>query len=381
MHTLTRSFRLLRALAFLVVAGATPMTHAATAPGLDAARLAALGERLRAGELPGVHSVIVQQHGSTVAEWHLQGKDEALRDRGPEPLGVVAFGPDTLHDVRSVTKSVVSLLFGIAQQDATGSGASVVNLDAPVLDAFPEHADLRTPARLRIRARDLLSMTSGWHWDEWSRPYTDPLNSEIAMDIARDPHRYVLEQAIDVEPGTRWSYSGGDVALVGALVAKASGQPLEHFARTRLFEPMGIRFEWSASGAGAERIPRAASGLRLSARDMAKLGQLVLQRGEWQGRQLVPAEWIDRATTAQATIAATDAPGSAYGYLWWLGAQPDGTAWIAAIGNGGQRIWIVPSRALVIVVTAGNYNLPAQGAAPAAILDAVLAAAAPAAAR
>ncbi len=345
-------------------ANAEPASHV-----LDGNRLAALHARVRDGALPGVHAVIIQQHGNTIAEWYRTGTDEAFGDRGPRPLGAVTFGPETLHDVRSVTKSVVSLLFGTA----VGEGA-ISDIDAPALDWFPEYAALRTPERLRIRVRDLLSMTSGWHWDEWSRPYTDPRNSEIAMDIAADPHRYVFEQAIDAGPGTRWSYSGGDVAIVGAIVARATKMPLEEFARTRLFEPMDIRFEWSRNWSTGSGIARAASGLRLSARDMAKLGQLVLQRGRWEGRQLVPAEWIERATAGQVPIAGSDTPGNAYGYLWWLGEQADGTAWTAAIGNGGQRIWLVPRHALVIVVTAGNYNEATQGEAPREILDAVLAA-------
>jgi CubicO group peptidase (beta-lactamase class C family) len=135
--------------------------------------LDSLQRRLRAGDIPNVHSVLVIQHDQVIAEWYFEGTDE---QRGM-PLGIVKFDPATLHDVRSVTKSIVSLLFGIAIADhAIGS------LDSPVLDYFPEYTDLQTPERRKIRLRDLLTMTSGLHWDEWSYPYTDIRNSEIAMD-------------------------------------------------------------------------------------------------------------------------------------------------------------------------------------------------------
>lgn len=358
------------ALPFLL-SGVLVMTQNTLAAEFDPARLAALEARIRSGEIAGVHGVIVRQHGQDVAEWYFDGEDEAFRDDGPVPLGKVAFNAETLHDVRSVTKSVVSLLFGIALADKASAA-----LDAPVLDGFPEYAALRTPERVRIRVRDVLSMTSGWHWDEWTYPYTDARNSEIAMDIAPDPHRYVLEQAIDVPPGTRWTYSGGDVALVGAIVARAARMPINEFARTRLFEPMGIRFEWSSNHVQGMAVPRAASGLRLAPRDMAKLGQLVLQHGRWGERQLVPADWIARATAHQAALPGGEFPGGSYGYLWWRGTEA-GHAWVGAIGNGGQRIWMVPSLDLVLVMTAGNYNTPTQGVAPDAILAAVLAAATP----
>jgi len=257
----------------------------------------------------------------------------------------------------------VSLLFGIARGDGL-----LLDLDQPVTDFFPEyetaHPGLaRDPVRA-IRLRHILSMSSGWHWDEYTYPYSDPRNSEIAMDIAADPTLYVLTQEIVSPPGSVWTYSGGDVALVGIIISKATGQPLEEFAKERLFDPMGIRFEWSKN----RDIPRAASGLRLTPRDMAKIGQLVLDHGMWNGRQLVPADWIQLATTPRIDNSAKTMPGMEYGYLWWL---PNHGDIILGTGNGGQRIWIVPALDLLVITTAGAYNRPDQGEAPRAILEAV----------
>jgi CubicO group peptidase (beta-lactamase class C family) len=318
---------------------------------VDQAALSKLEQRIRSGELPGIHSVVVVQRGNTIAEWYFDGEDQTIAQ---PPLGIVKFGPDTLHDIRSVTKSVVSMLFGIAFSEG-----AIKDLDTPVLDYFPEYPDLHTPDRMKITLNDLLSMTSGLHWDEVTYPYTDPRNSEIAMSNAADPNRYVLEQPIDAPPGQRWAYSGGDVELIGAVIARATKTPLETYAQQKIFGPMAMNHSWLKY----KDIPAAASGLRLTPRDMAKLGVMMLNKGRWEDRQIVPERWVDLSTTRHAQVEPDPQCGRAYGYLWWLGpgcASTPPTPWFAGIGNGGQRIWVVPSRDLVVVTTAGLYDSPQQ---------------------
>ena len=250
------------------------------------AALSKLEQRIRSGELPGVHGVVVVQHGKTLAEWYFDGEDQTI---GQPPLGIVKFGPETLHDIRSVTKSVVSMLFGIAFSEG-----AIKDLDTPVLDYFPEYADLHTPDRMKITLKDVLSMTSGLHWDEMTYPYTDPRNSEIAMATAEDRYRYALSQPIDAPPGQRWAYSGGDVELIGAVIARATKTPLETYAQQKIFGPMAMNHAWFKY----KDIPAAASGLRLTPRDMAKLGVMMLNKGRWQDRQIVPERWVDAVDDA-----------------------------------------------------------------------------------
>src|SRR5262245_9652130 len=152
----------------------------ATPPAFNAAALDALRQRIVSGELPNVHSVLVLRGGETIAEWYFAGADEV---RG-SPRGSVSFDAASLHDVRSVTKSVVSMLVGVALADG-----KIKSLDETALSYFPEYPQLRTPDRLRIRVRDLMSMTSGLKWDENTYPYTDARNSETAMDLAADRNR------------------------------------------------------------------------------------------------------------------------------------------------------------------------------------------------
>ena len=334
------------ALAALALVAAGPARAA------DRAALAALEQSIRSGEIKGVHSVIVMRGAETVAEWYFEGQDE-VRGRS---LGVVTFGPETLHDVRSVTKSVVALLVGVAVQDG-----SIKSLDTPVLDYFPEYADLQTPDLRRITLRHLLTMGSGLHWDEETYGYDDPRNSESGMDAARDPYRFVLSQPIEAAPGSRFKYSGGDVALMAAVLARATKTPLDAYAQAKLFRPLGIaKVEWQRDAKGT---PYAASGLRMRPRDMAKVGRMMLQDGRWEGRPVVPAAWVRTSIQPHAQVQPDPKCGGQYGYFWWLQAGCELSPperWASAIGNGGQRIAVVPALDLVIVVTAGLNNKPGQ---------------------
>lgn len=234
--------------------------------------LEALRPLIVSGELPGIHAVIVQHNGVTLADWYFSGPDQTILS----DLGVIDFSPTTLHDVRSVTKSVVSLLVGIAMQDGL-----VTSLDTPVVSYFPEYTDLPAATTRDVTLRHVLSMTSGWHWDEFSYPYSDPRNSEIAMELADDPIRHVLTQNRVSNPGEQFHYSGGDVALIGAVLARVTHLPLDQYAVEKLFKPLGIeQHGWSKR----IDVPRAASGLRLTAPDMMKIAELVANQGQIRGR-------------------------------------------------------------------------------------------------
>ena len=319
--------------------------------GIDGAAIAKLVEAIRAGRYSNVHSLLVVRSGKLVTEEYFQGEDE----RRGQSLGNVRFDAATLHDLRSVSKSVTSALFGIA----LASGA-IRDLDAPVLSYFPEYRDLQTSERLRIRLRDVLSMTSGLEWDEDSRPYGNPENSETAMDAASDRYRFVLSRPIAAAPGERFRYSGGDTMLVAAVIERATKQRLSKYAEQVLFRPLGIEHhEWITYPDGT---PIAASGLRLLPRDMAKFGLLYMQRGQWRGAQVVPEAWLQASTSVQAKISDRPFGFQNYGYQWWLGTARDEahTPWIMAVGYGGQRIMLIPSRDLVMVMTAGMYRNRAQ---------------------
>ena len=314
----------------------------------------AIDDAFANGELENLHSVLVVRNHSLVLERYYSGRDESWGD----PLGVVEFTSDTLHDLRSVTKSIVGLLYGIALAEG-----KVPTLDTPVVAQFPSYADLASdPERRRITIEHLLTMTMGLAWNE-DLPYSDPRNSEIAMENAPDRYRYVLSQPILTEPGTRWTYSGGATAVLGHLISRGAGKPLLAYAREKLFDPLSIgEVEWIKSWNGEES---AASGLRMTPRELAKVGRLILNGGRWNDAQLVPAEWL--AASFKAHIARI--PGSSYGYHWYIPRHHKcSKGQVGAAGNGGQRLVIFPESSLVVVITAGNYNLSSQDAVPRRIL-------------
>lgn len=295
-----------------------------------------------AGELPGLHGAIADFQGKRLAEVYFPGEDE----RWGQPQGLQDHTAASLHDLRSVTKSVVGLLYGIALAEG-----KVPAPDAPLYVQFPQYPDLLAePGRELILVRHALSMQMGTEWDE-DLPYSDPRNSEIAMENAPDRYRFILEQPIREAPGRAWIYSGGAVALLGKLIETGTGLPLDHYAAEKLFAPLGITtFEWVA---GADGAPSAASGLRLTLPDLARIGQLVADYGVHDGRQIVPRDWLELSFEPRATV--NDV--TRYGYLWYLAGTPERPIAIA-VGNGGQRLTVQPDPGLVVASFAGRYNDP-----------------------
>jgi CubicO group peptidase (beta-lactamase class C family) len=311
---------------------------------VDRDALCKIADRLAANA--NVHSVLVTRAGKLVFERYFRGDDEIPgRFYGPR-VENITFDADILHNVKSVSKSVASLAVGIAiDRGLIGS------VNEPIFSFFPELSDLRSPEKDRIRLSHLLTMSLGLKWVE-ATPSTGDDNDEVRMHMAPDPCRYVLGLAATAPPGQEFFYNTGALTLLSAIMRKATGRPLDEFARATLFESLGITaVEWSRVRGDTD----AGGGLRLRPRDMAKIGQLVLAGGRWNDRQVVSKAWIEASTAPK--LRATD--DQLYGYLWWLGrSRLNGREvhWVGALGRGGQSIRIVPELDLVVVVTAGYYQ-------------------------
>ena len=314
--------------------------------GLDATQLSRLDTFLKQWPRHNVHAVVVARRGKLVFERYFRGRER----RWMEWSSPVEFSATTKHDIRSISKSITSLLIGIAVSED-----KFPPLDSPVIDYFPEYADLRTTGNAQITFQHLLTMAHGLRWDE-SRAWKSRANNERQLMEAHDPCRYVLEQPMASLPGASFNYSGGATTLLGAALAKAVGQPLDIYAREKLFDPLGIAdFEWL--GFTSSTAVAAFAGLRLRPRDLAKLGQLVADEGLWNGRQILPASWIGQSTTPRVNV---DGHGALYyGYQWWLGRSllnGRELTWTAGFGSGGQRLFIVPGLELVVAVSAFNFR-------------------------
>ncbi|CAJ0789193.1 hypothetical protein LMG19083_01832 [Ralstonia psammae] len=313
------------------------------AAGFDADRLCAVLRNIADADI-NFHSLLVVRHGRLVGEVYHAGKDERVKDVFRTTR---TFDATTLHDIRSISKSVTSLLWGIAQGQR-----KTPPLDTPALSLFPELADLNRDGREAITLSQMLSMSSGLAWNEW-RATSLFNNDEFGLFWHTSQVHYVFDRPMAAPAGTQFNYNGGNTAVLARLLAERVGMSLPEYARKQLFEPLGITdWEWVDDYRGR---PLAFAGVRLRPRDLARIGQLVLQHGQWNGRQIVPAEWIAESTRPHIDTGM----GLQYGYQWGLGKVAAGGtehAWIGGIGNGGQRLWIVPGLDMVIVTTAGDYN-------------------------
>ncbi len=312
------------------------------AAGFDATKLSGVVAKILSGEA-NLHAVVVERHGKLVAEGYRTGSDKPqfkLFSR------TVAFGPAERHDTRSVGKSVIALLVGVAQAEG-----KLGSLATPVVDFYPEHADLATPALRKVTLEHLLMMGSNLRWRESGEGFP---NDEDRLAWKESPIRFVLGRPPVAEPGRTFNYNSGGTVVLADILGRVTGMPWIDFARTALFEPLGIfDVEWVTDLRG--RL-MANSGLRLRPRDMAKLGRLVLNHGKWNGRQVVPAAWIEEMLRPRLATGFDD---THYGFQWWTGIvnwQGRPLPWRAAWGNGSQRIFVVPDLDITIVFTAGAYG-------------------------
>ncbi|MEM9029608.1 MAG: serine hydrolase [Pseudomonadota bacterium] len=325
--------------------------------GLEGSPLAALSNWLDSVPGSNVHSVLVVRHGTLAFEHYRTGDDE----RWGAPLPDVAHAADVKHDIRSVTKIITGLLVGCAIEAKLLPG-----IDMPFFDALPDYADLRTADKDGIQIRYLLTMSAGLAWDE-NGPVNDPNHGEFRLWHSDDRIRTALAPNLVAAPGATWTYSGGCTALLGAILERATGQPLDAFADAALFAPLAISdVEWARH---RDNAPSASGGLRMRSRDLAKVGQCVIDGGRWQGRQLIPASWITESLSPQ--IGCHDRL-FYYGYHWWLGrslVKRADVAWAAGIGLGGQRLFVIPKLDMVVVITAGHYGDGLQSWLPLAVLN------------
>jgi CubicO group peptidase (beta-lactamase class C family) len=284
------------------------------------------GEVLR-GEHGKIDAVLVARNGRLVLEEYFDGYHEHAR-----------------HALYSVTKSVTSLLVGIALDQGL-----IDSVREPVYRLFPDRGGTRwVDERYDIALENALSMSAGVEWDETVRPLDDPANDvSHLLRRSEDAVGYVLDKRQFEPPGLRWNYNSGLTVLLGAAVRNVSGLAPDTFAERYLFDPLGIETQrWLRQHDGAVHT---SGGLLLRPRDMAKIGQLMLDGGRWAGRRIVSREWVEASVRAHVRYG-----GRGYGYQWYSGRTLVGETEVKAFwawGYGGQFIFVAPRLELVAVFT------------------------------
>ena len=323
--------------------------------GIDSNKIIELTDSILSGYYTNVHSLLIIRHNKLVYENYFPGEDEFFTQK----LGVVNHTRDSLHDCRSISKSVVSACVGIA----IGQG-KIKSVNEKIFTYLPEYARYDTGMKKDITIKDLLTMSSGIEWNEMI-PYMDSANSERKIGEQIDPVKYYLSQRIISKPGTVWNYSAGCTYTLAAIIKKATGLDIDKFAKQNIFDPLGISsFVWLKRDNG---LPYAPAGLRLRSRDMAKFGSLYLTQGKWKNKQIIPKAWTEESFKFQITIERF----RGYCYQFWGYSGPDDvideqiTKTIQAEGRGDQRIFVNNQYDFLVVMTAGNYSQhPKQGRAP-----------------
>lgn len=313
----------------------------------------AMEDSIRSGVYTNIHSILILRHNLLVYENYFPGEDQA---RGIGSLGYVAHHQDSLHDIRSVSKSVTSAAVMIA----VGQG-KINNLNCRVFDFFPEYARYDTGLKSKITIQHLLNMSSGLEWNE-GISYSDTLNSERRMNRAANVIEFILGRNMAAEPGSTFNYNGGCTELLKAILERVSGMDINRFTQQFLFKPLGInKWIWTKTDDGGYS---AASGLRLRSRDMAKFGLIYLNNGIWKKKQIIPPDLA--AYSLKSQISTPDSSATyhlGYSNQFWIYNEVTENAaltWVQCQGNGGQIIIIDKAFDLVLVITAGNYNKNVQ---------------------
>lgn len=310
--------------------------------------------KIKSGKYDEVHSLLIYKEDKLILEEYFKGHD--YNWDLPNFWGeIVQWDENRLHNIMSGTKSVTSLLIGIAIEQGF-----IQSEKESIFTYLPAYTHYRKGGMKDITIEHLLTMTSGIEGNEWTSSYRNLENPIIRLWLCEDPIQCILENPMAAKPGTHFSYWGGNQILLGEILKNATGMDIHRFADEYLFNPLGIEDTvWSQINNGPHDT---AGGLKLNPRAMIKIGIAFLNYGRWQDRQIIPENWVEKSATSYRNNLEIMVPGvkswrHGYTFGWWTKSwdEPSVSTYFAN-GWGGQNIMVIPEAEMVVVFTGGNYT-------------------------
>jgi CubicO group peptidase (beta-lactamase class C family) len=324
--------------------------------GLDTQMLAKAIGRIYANKYDQVHSFLIYKDGLLVFEEYMEGNKYAWD--GQYYYGDrIQWHRDSLHMIMSCTKSITSAIIGIAFDKG------YFDVHESIFKYLPDHQQYRSGGKENITIEHLLTMTSGLEWDEWSGAHSTTANDidRIYIECQRDPLSCILERNLSSTPGEKFTYNGGNMIILGEILRNAVGVNILDFGNQYLFEPLGIdSVYWYHFDNGVFACD---GSIKMTPRDMIKIGVTFLNEGTWNGQRIISKEWVEKSKTTYKNntgirIPIDDTGKNGYAYTWWTNEVTGGgkkSKLFQASGWGGQEIIVLPDLNMVVVFTGGNY--------------------------
>ncbi|MEJ2164494.1 MAG: serine hydrolase [Desulfobacterales bacterium] len=304
-------------------------TSSLVAEGVDSGQINEMIGKILEGDIDNIHGIVVIKNGKLVLEEYFDGFDR-----------------ETKHRLFSASKSITSILIGIAIDRGM-----IRSLDTRIYEFFPEYEGTKwIDRKYDINLKQVLTMTAGLAWNDWQYPGYDRRDSTNQMTRSDDWMAFVFNRDILKPAGSQFAYNNGLTILLGGIIKNTSGQNPINFADKNLFARLGISdYSWDRGSGG---IVNTAWGLSMKLRDMAKIGYLFLHKGQWNGRRIVSEDWVNESVRDH--VSQNVFLGTGYGYQWWCGKSKINGQVVEtfyAAGHGGQYIFVCPALDCVAVVT------------------------------
>jgi CubicO group peptidase (beta-lactamase class C family) len=298
---------------------------------IDSGKIEEMMLDVLSGNDKNIHSILLIKNGKLVFEEYFYG-----------------YNRDKLHFLASVSKSITSLLIGIAIDLKL-----TADVETNVYEFFPEYTGTKwIDQKYPITLQHLLTMTAGLDWEAMKYSRRDPRHTTYQMYDSGDPIKFVLERNLIEVPGDKFYYNSGLTILLGEIIKNTSGLYIDEFSGQYLFTPLGIsNYHWDKFSDGRIQTD---GGLHLRPRDMAKIGYMMLKDGKWKGQRVVSKEWVEESTKRYM-----DSLEIGYAYQWWIGETTVNKQTIEVLfasGHGGQKIFIIPKLDLVVAFTSEVFN-------------------------